>query len=478
MAETALIGGIRPGRFQSYEDWKRWALKEDERTGADRWKDEETSNLYDYQVIRRRYEELVDVRSREDPGQLLYYLNEGLHGNMAGMGAPALYAKARFGTKALISDYVDELVKALDDLAGLDDSQISPAEKLAYFRRAQDCFGRSALMLSGAGSLGPFHVGVTKALIEQELLPDVISGASAGSVVTAILGTHTNEELREKFASQRVLINLQQLDAAPGFLRPKPRITLDEVKALIENSIPDMTFIEAFELTGRAINISVAPSSLHQRSRMLNASTSPNACIRESVLASCAIPGVFPAVTLYAKNAAGERQPYVPSRQWVDGSITDDLPARRLARLYGINHFISSQANPVVLWALRDPHDQPGLVSRAVAIQQSATREWLRALYPFAIDMVRNFYPLNTYTRFLFSLMTQEYTADITIMPKRRLFDPDMLLASLSAEETEALVQEGERSTWPKIEMIRTCTAVSRAIATHTRNLTGLYASA
>ena len=55
-----------------------------------------------------------------------------------------------------------------------------------------------------------------------------------------------------------------------------------------------------------------------------------------------------------AKNTRGERLPYVASRKWVDGSIADDLPAKRLARLYGVNHFITSQTNPVVLWAIRD----------------------------------------------------------------------------------------------------------------------------
>ena len=39
---------------------------------------------------------------------------------------------------------------------------------------------------------------------------------------------------------------------------------------------------------------------MQQRSRLLNATTSPNALIREAVLASCAIPGMFPAVTLAA----------------------------------------------------------------------------------------------------------------------------------------------------------------------------------
>ena len=55
--------------------------------------------------------------------------------------------------------------------------------------------GRAALMLSGGGAWGHFHIGVVKALLESNLLPNVISGSSAGSLVTAVLGTHTDEQL-------------------------------------------------------------------------------------------------------------------------------------------------------------------------------------------------------------------------------------------------------------------------------------------
>jgi TAG lipase / steryl ester hydrolase / phospholipase A2 / LPA acyltransferase len=36
--------------------------------------------------------------------------------------------------------------------------------------------------------LGLYHVGVVKALWSQGLMPRVISGASAGSIVTAVFG--------------------------------------------------------------------------------------------------------------------------------------------------------------------------------------------------------------------------------------------------------------------------------------------------
>ena len=124
----------------------------------------------------------------------------------------------------------------------------------------------------------------------------------------------------------------------------KPEVAkVDDLYAALERLIPDLTFLEAFERTGRHLNVSIAAAEKHQTSRLLNAITTPNVYIREAVMASAAVPGFYPPVALAAKNSQGKRQAYMPSRKWVDGSISDDLPAKRLARLYGANHFIVSQ---------------------------------------------------------------------------------------------------------------------------------------
>jgi NTE family protein len=319
-------------------------------------------------------------------------------------------------------------------------------------------------MLSGGGALGPFHVGVVKALHEQGLLPEVISGASAGSIVAAVVGTQSDETLTQLFDAKSLARAFQDFgDEGVETLKPNQRMSVDSVRSVIESLIPDMTFAEAFEATGRKINVSVSPREVHQKSRLLNAVTSPNVMIREAVLASCAIPGIYPPVTLAARNAAGERVPYVPSRQWVDGSVTDDLPAKRLSRLYGANHFITSQTNPVVLWRITDP-DSDDLLVRGWNIYQNAMKQWFRATYPFAVAATKNLYPLNLITRMTYSVAVQDYTADINILPRRRFWDPRKLLSALDEHDTRYLIREGELATWPRIEMIRNCTEVSRAL--------------
>jgi TAG lipase / steryl ester hydrolase / phospholipase A2 / LPA acyltransferase len=447
---------------QSYEEWKTAALAHDELSGAAEWRKRDPSRRYDFRAIRLRYNELCEVKAKGDPHALMFCLNEGIHGNMGGMGRASLYARARFGTKDLITHYIAELADALEQMARVEDDRIPFEERLDFFRRASHCFGRSALMLSGAGSLGPFHLGVAKALIEQELLPGVISGSSAGAFVAAVLGTHPDEELvglLGRIASDGRGVVAPELEARAG-----RRMRIPELRALVEAMIPDLTFQEAFERTGREINISVSPAEPHQSSRLLNAITSPSVLIREAVLASCSIPGVYPAVTLAARGRDGVRRPYVPSRKWIDGSISADLPERRLARLYGVNYFVTSQTNPVVVWALRDAGWEDGPVHRLVDVSRSLGREWMRAIYPSAMRLLKRSYPLHMVARMAFSVATQDYTADVNILPSRRFWDPRKLLALLGPDEVRSLIREGERSTWPKIEMLRNCTRVGRTL--------------
>lgn len=450
---------------RTYEEWKAAALLEDDQSGAAEWRRVDRSRRYDYQVVQKRLEEIRDVKASGDPHRVLFYLNEGIHGNAGGMGSPALYGKAKFGTKDLVTNYTRELAGALELLSEVDEKEIPLSEKLDFFRRASHCFGRTAIMFSGGGTLGSFHVGVCRALIEQGLLPNVISGSSAGALVAAILGTRPEGELRATLEARSVVEGFAGIsESSIELLKGRRQMGIEDVRHFVEHQIPDLTFQEAFELTGRRINISISPRELHQQSRLMNAITSPNVYIRETVLASCAIPGIFPPVTLAAKSRDGKRRPYVASRQWVDGSITNDLPAKRLIRLYGVNHFITSQTNPIVLWSLRDGSSEDGVFAKLWEINQSATRDWLKATYPLAMRLTKKFYPLNLYTRMAYSLATQDYTADINILPRRRFWNPAKLLAILSEEETQSMISEGEASAWPKIEMIRNCTRTSRTL--------------
>ncbi|MEM9623475.1 MAG: DUF3336 domain-containing protein, partial [Pseudomonadota bacterium] len=112
-------------KHASYMDWYNNAVQEDRRTGADLWRGRDSSTLYDYRVIRSRYNELHGIRNSGDIKALLFYMHEGFHGNMAGMGSPRLYSRAKSGTKQLIVDYIQEMVAALEMLEAAPEDEIS-----------------------------------------------------------------------------------------------------------------------------------------------------------------------------------------------------------------------------------------------------------------------------------------------------------------------------------------------------------------
>lgn len=451
-------------RADNYADWKEAALEHDAMSGFEGWKNKEESKSYDYVNIRTRIDALKEFRRKEDDIGLLFALNEGIHGNQGGMGKSVLYKKAKFGTKHLIEEYVDEIVSALEHISTIpESSEITKEDKLDFFERASHCFGRSALMLSGAGSLGHFHRGVIKTLYEHKVLPTVVSGSSAGAVSAAILGTYTDEELPSVLDSNKALDPQQvAIDSRPKSLIRKQSDSTS-LKTLVEAVIPDMTFQEAYEKTGRMISITIAPYEEHQSSRLMNAITSPNVYIRTAVMASCAVPGVYPPVMLMAKNVYGESQPHLPDRRWVDGAVTDDLPAKRLARLYGVNHYIVSQANPLALAIMKGEQYMP-VSEGAKKIFRLSTHEVLKSGEKFSRRYLRKMPEVGKAMNMFYSVMAQEYKGDVNIAPNFNFVDPQKLLGQLTSAEIDELIIEGERSTWPQLEQIKICSKIGQKL--------------
>ncbi|NNC99900.1 MAG: DUF3336 domain-containing protein [Gammaproteobacteria bacterium] len=448
----------------TYDEWKAAAIAYDERSGGERWKRYETTSRYDNAEIRRRLDRLEAFRSANDNHGLLYTLNEGIHGNMGGMGNSRLYGKAKFGTKHLIVDYVNEVTSSLEHLSQPRLKGVSVKDKKDFFDRASLCFGRSALLMSGAGTYLFFHVGVLKALWEQNLIPEVISGSSGGAFVAAVVGTRAMDEREEIFDPKFLGVESELRSMLSKFISPKlVEVSFEEMEDVVKKLIPDLTFEEAYKLSGIHINISIAPAETHQKSRLLNSVTSPNVMVREAVLASCSIPGVFPPVTLAARNVHGERVPYIPSRKWVDGSLSDDLPMKRLSRLYGVNHFIVSQTNPIVVPFISAENPGDGLLATLSQTGFKTIKDWGLATAHLLQKPLNNDSYFSKMINGYISVVSQTYTGDITILPGKFL-NPARALVNRTNEEIFALIKEGERATWPKLEQIRVQTKISRVL--------------
>ncbi len=441
-------------RASDYAAWSKAALAADVKSGMQAWRDSDESRHFDYKAIRARLEKLRKLSAAGDVKGLLFVLNEGIHGNIDGMGAERLYQKARFGTKKLIEAYVAEVVAALDKIAA--SRSIPREEKRDFFRRAQHCYGRSALLLSGSGSFLFFHVGVVKALWEQGVLPNILAGSSGGSIVAAIVCTRKDADIGPFLDSKRL--------ANPARDPEMKRLAPDEVRDRLAELIPDLTFQEAYEISGRHLNVSVAPAEKYQNGRLLNAITAPNVLIREAVLASCAVPGVFPPVMLMARDEDGNRVPYQPDRRWVDGSVTHDIPTKRLERLYGVNHHIVSQANPLALPFATDTRKQMAPIEAIQHASIATFKAWLNAnmvIFQKPLELVP---PLNSLANMARSVINQEYTGDINIIRPPKFWSPTKILSDLAQDDIDELIDTGQRTAWPKVEMVRTQTAISRAL--------------
>ncbi len=446
----------------SYEEWLSYAQEHDVLSGADLWRHNDESKLYDSRSINHRLQRLRRLRKKGDDKGLLFALNEGIHGNMAGMGKPKLYQKAKAGTKLLIEDYVSEICDALEYLSPRRFKNISWAERIEFFQRASHCYGRSALMLSGGGSLGYFHFGLLKTLIEQKLCPVVISGSSMGAFVAAIVGSRSDEEFLALFEDDYLVKALTQNneEVKLGFRKFNSE-DMKGIKKGMQRLIPDMTFLEAYEKTGRSINISISPAEPNQTSRLLNHIASPNVTLLSAVMASSALPGIFPSVQLQARDADGDIKPYLPHRRWIDGSFSQDLPAKRLARMYGVNHYIVSQVMPGLG---REPNTRPGIrkivTDASVASIKQVVRGYLDFLQRRAGVGPRAGAAMNAVN----ALLEQRFIGDINIIPPRDHKSLGKLLKMLNEEELAEMIKAGERAAWPKLPVIATTTRIGRTL--------------
>lgn len=448
---------------ETYEEWREAAINYDNVSGMSEWQCRQTTSLYDHHLIRSRLSRLQDLRRRNEDTALLYSLNEGIHGNLGGMGKLALYQKAKFGTKQLITDYIDEIVASLIHIADSESPALCFTDKLDFFRRASHCFGRSALMLSGGATQGIFHIGVCKALFEQGLLPNVVSGSSAGSIMAAVLATHNDEELTELLCMDSIKLETMKFLGWRTILKGDPLMDAEHLESAVSDYVPDLTFEEAYEKSKRKVNISISPAHHQHESRLLNSISSPNVFIRRGVMASCAVPGIYPPVTLAAKNIDGETHPYNPTRQWIDGTITNDLPAKRLSRIYGVNHYIASQINPHALLFKNEKGAEKPFRHVISEFTTTSAKHLLGNFLHHGREKIKSPTLAIIMSQF-HSMVAQDYSADITIYPNHRVSNPLKLFVDPSDEEIDRLIKEGERATWPKIEMIRNCTKISRTL--------------
>ena len=171
----------------------------------DKWLENPKFSYYDYKTIKLTILKLQKLRHQGKLIELMVIL-QGCLKNFAGIENRQLYSHRYYGTKNLVEEYYQEVVKCLelinqdnnngDDNDDDNDNEKIDVEKWKFFKIVLKNYGKSALCLSGGACFAYTHFGIAKALLDQNLLPQIISGTSGGGLIAALLCTRTNEELK------------------------------------------------------------------------------------------------------------------------------------------------------------------------------------------------------------------------------------------------------------------------------------------
>lgn len=340
-------------------------------------------------------------------------------------------------------------------------------EKIQFFEECQKAYGQPALMFSGGATLGLFHTGVCKALFEQDLMPSVLSGSSAGAIMTGMLGVSKNDKIPELLGGQHFFSDAFRFRTVSELIKGHGGLAdVMYLKKFLMNNLGDLTFAEAYQQSKRHINIVVAPHNTAQNPRIMNALTAPNVLVWSAVLASCAVPVLFPPVHLTSKRYDGQHTPYMAKTKWVDGSMRSDFPQEKMARLYNINYTIASQVNPHIVPFMQSDTDR--FRRDVLSWPQRIVRHQGKAIAMEVMDLTRNymggFFPIRRVLDHGYGILGQRYYGDVNIIAKYGLRHYNYMLKNPRPRIFKILQQEGERATWPKITSIETHARIGKTI--------------
>jgi predicted acylesterase/phospholipase RssA len=497
----------------NYDDWVLAARELDTFLGRQRWKEENEYAYYDSKTVRRVWEQIRKCRlkaEQEEPSfpgpavnggadtassKTTYDANQGkrfasrrpaveelrtlieacVKNNFVGVENPRLYSQTYYGTKNLVQNFVDEVEASLKFI--LQSRQVSLDQKKGLFKRLHANYGRSALCLSGGASFAYYHFGVVKALLDADLLPDVITGTSGGALVASLVATRTNEELKQLLVpalAERIKACSEPFTVwIPRWWNTGARFdSVDWARQCSWWTHGSMTFREAYERTGRILNVSCVPSDPHSPTILCNYLTSPDCVIWSAVLASAAVPGILNPVVLMMKTGDGQLLPYSFGHKWKDGSLRTDIPIKALNLHFNVNFTIVSQVNPHVNLFF---FSSRGSVGHPVTHRKG--RGWRGGYLMSAFEHYLKL-DMNKWLKFVrhaellprplgqdwSQLWLQEFSGTITIWPKSVVSDFLHILSDPDPPRLAHMLHEGQQSTFPKLKFIANRLKVERLV--------------
>ncbi|EPZ33321.1 Dihydropteroate synthase domain-containing protein [Rozella allomycis CSF55] len=410
----------------------------DKATHKDKWRKDPRSPYFDYNLIKEITDNLRGTRLsnqnfKEKAQRMIKLLLEsGVRCNLGGIMHERLYNQSYIGTKTIIEQFTGE--------------------------------------------------GVIKTMLDQGILPRIISGTSSGAIMAAIVCTRTDEQLLELYNDKEQHLKLMSpLDSMSSrllrFLRSGAMVDTDyAVSVLRKCTLGDLTFIEAYKKTGRILNISVIHEDHQKPPQILNYLTTPDVVIHSAVLASIAIPFMFRSVKLYKKIPNDELKPCeigyehplknerirkfsesspnfvthfdsIGVHKWRDGTFKIDVPTEKLSQLFNTQFTIVSQVNPMIIPFFYERHGshssgfnfKGGFIASFLELYLKLDmRRWLQLL--------RQLYLLPTWLKLDWSyFFLQTFHGSVTMFPKPRFLDYLRLMNNPSKEYFEYRVDNWDR---------------------------------
>lgn len=233
-----------------------------------------------------------------------------------------------------------------------------------------------------------------------------------------------------------------------------------------------MTFSEAYDRTGRILNVSCVPADPHSPTILANYITSPDCVIWSAVLASAAVPGILNPVVLMMKTQEGKLVPYSFGHKWKDGSLRTDIPLKALNLHFNVNFSIVSQVNPHInlfFFSSRGTVGQPVthrkgrgwrggfLVSALEQYLKLDLNKWLKVIR--ALELLPR--PLGQDWS---EIWLQQFSGTITIWPRTIISDFWRILSDPDPKDLARMLHVGLQSAYPKLKFIENRLRIERTI--------------
>ncbi|KAF7563192.1 hypothetical protein G7046_g940 [Stylonectria norvegica] len=476
-------------QMSNYKDWVGAAKELDGYLGRQTWKEENDFAYYDSKTVRKVWEQMRQTRTRAEEqegkgekgdggkavGELKALIEACVKNNFVGVENSRLYSQTYFGTKNLVQNFLDEVQKCLQFL--MTTQELESEEKRSLFKHVYANYGRTALCLSGGAAFAYYHTGVVKALLDEDLLPDVITGTSGGALVAALVATRTNDELKELLVPALA----ERINACgesfmvwlPRWWKTGARFdSVDWARRCSWWTRGSMTFREAYERTGRILNVTCVPADPHSPTILCNYLTSPDCVIWSAVLASAAVPGILNPVVLMMKARDGTLVPYSFGHKWKDGSLRTDIPIKALNTHFNVNFTIVSQVNPHINLFF---FSSRGSVGHPVTHRKG--RGWRGG---YLMSAFENYLKLDMTKWLKFirhaellprplgqdwsQLWLQQFSGTITIWPKSTPSDFWRILTDPDPSRLAQMIQGGKQSAFPKLKFIANRLKVERLV--------------